>query len=257
MNDTRPASNSLVHQLIHIVYTFIGMSGWRLRHLNLLWVVGGVASLGFYAFLFGFNFFGFSVEGSAVGNTAVHVGFYLFTVVFYYFGIIAFFKAKKNEKMCREMGEEKAFRSFQTLLALMFINQGLGVGAMSSLQLPGWEFPLAHSQALAVGLVLTAVGITIKVWATVLTTIDIYYLKDLFVGHPVTGFVEKGPYKFLSNPMYGVGQLHAYGIAVLYESTTGVVAAGLCHILIYTFYYVVERPFVVRTYLSGANNATN
>ncbi len=253
MNDTRPASNALHHQIVHIVYTFIGMSGWRLRHLNLLWVVGGVASLGFYAYLFGFDMLGVSVEGAVVGNTTAHIGFYLFTVVFYYFGLIAFFGAGMHRRMCESMGEEKAFRTFQTLLALMFINQGLGVGAMSSLQVPGWEFPLSHWQALAVGGVLTAIGIIIKVWATVLTTIDIYYLKDLFVGHPVTGFVEKGPYKFLSNPMYGVGQFHAYGIAVLFESTTGVLAAAICHVLIYTFYYVIERPFVVRTYLSGAN----
>lgn len=63
-----------------------------------------------------------------------------------------------------------------------------------------------------------------------------------------------GPYRVLRNPMYGVGQLHAYGIAILMSrSWNGLMAAAVCHAPIYVFYFRAELPFIRRTYLTRAS----
>jgi protein-S-isoprenylcysteine O-methyltransferase Ste14 len=82
-------------------------------------------------------------------------------------------------------------------------------------------------------------------------SIDIYYWKDMFLGKKITEFVVTGPYKFLSNPMYGVGQLQAYALAIWYGSETGLMAAFVNQFLIFTFYFTVEKKFINRVYLSN------
>jgi hypothetical protein len=48
--------------------------------------------------------------------------------------------------------------------------------------------------------------------------------------------------------MYGIGQLHSYGLALMARSLSGLVAAALCHAALYGFHFLVERPFVARAY---------
>jgi hypothetical protein len=52
----------------------------------------------------------------------------------------------------------------------------------------------------------------------------------------------RGPYTFLRNPMYSVGQLAAYGAALLALSPIGLVAAALNQITLYIFNDLVEQP---------------
>lgn len=57
-----------------------------------------------------------------------------------------------------------------------------------------------------------------------------------------------GPYRWLKNPMYGVGNLSAYGMALIERSWVGLVASAVAQICIYTFYFCHERQFVRRYY---------
>jgi hypothetical protein len=108
------------------------------------------------------------------------------------------------------------------------------------------------------GTVFCAIGIIVKVWATVVVGVDVYYYRDMFLGRPVSPFVGGGPYRFFRNPMYGVGQLHAYGVAILMSrSWSGVFAAALCHSLIYVFYFTAELPFIRRAYFAGAVSSSS
>jgi len=63
---------------------------------------------------------------------------------------------------------------------------------------------------------------------------------------------QSGPYKYFKNPMYGLGQLQAYAMAIWYGSMYGLTAAFLNQVLIFTFYYLVEIRFINRVYIKGA-----
>jgi protein-S-isoprenylcysteine O-methyltransferase Ste14 len=213
------------------------MSGWRIEHLRVPWVLGGAASL----------LVGHLVLSRA--DPALSLAYFVATAAFYYGGNTAILGSRIARTWVARLGEQEAFRRYEALLALMFVNQGLGLGAMASI---GPSLPIAREAALALGLSLAAVGLVIKVWATMLLGVDVYYYKDLFLRRPLSGFVVRGPYRVFANPMYGVGQLHAYGYAIVHRSWSGFVAAALCQALTYLFYFAVERPFV-RAQLPGSS----
>jgi Phospholipid methyltransferase len=78
---------------------------------------------------------------------------------------------------------------------------------------------------------------------------EAYRACDTHLGHPLARACIGGPYHFLRNPMYSVGQLQRYGPALLYGSLPGFVAAAAGHLLIYAFYVVAERPLVRSKYI--------
>ena len=96
-------------------------------------------------------------------------------------------------------------------------------------------------------------GLSIKISATDAVTVEIYYWKDMFLGRKISDFVISGPYKYFSNPMYGIGQLPAYATALWYGSGYGLLAAFLNQILLFTFYYLVEKKFMKRVYTEDEN----
>jgi protein-S-isoprenylcysteine O-methyltransferase Ste14 len=241
-NAAEPPPRSLARQVLHVAYTFLSMAGWRLDHLNVPWVIGGVLSLATGQFLI-----------IRQNNPTYTLVFFVFSLLFYYGGNSWILASKIPQRAIQRYGEDRAFRQYETVLALMFINQGLGVGAMTSLTM-GESLTLPISEALAYGIggCLFAIGLVVKVWATVVLSIDIYYYRDMFLNRRVSDFVSSGPYKVFSNPMYGIGQIHGYGYAILQRSLGGLIGIAICHVLIYVFYYSVERPFVRRVYLGGA-----
>jgi protein-S-isoprenylcysteine O-methyltransferase Ste14 len=221
------------------------MSGWRIDHLTCAWVVGGALSLTTAQLLI------------ARRSPWLSLSFFAFSLLFYYGGNTAFLLSRLPARMIARWGEDRAFRVYESILALMFINQGLGIGCVGALPLgPRWLLPGSPLLLSLVGAALCAVGITVKVWATIVAGVDIYYYRDMFLGRPVSEFVVRGPYRVLRSPMYGVGQLHAYGVAVLMSrSWSGLLAAAVCHALIYAFYFTAELPFIQRTYLARADAA--
>ena len=240
MDDSRPAPRSLSRQISQVAYAFTAMSGWRLDHLNIAWVVGGLLSLATAQLLLGLQ------------DPWYSLSFFAFSLLFYYAGNTVFLLSKLPSRMVARWGEDRAYRIYETILGLMFINQGLGMGCVGALALgPRWLLPGPPLLLGLVGAALCAVGLTVKVWATLVAGVDVYYYRDMFLGRPVSPFVASGPYRVLRNPMYGVGQLHAYGIAILISrSWNGLIAAAICHALIYVFYFTAERPFIRRTYLT-------
>jgi len=237
-----PARRPLIKRLLHVAYVFLAMSGWRLDHLNVAWIVGGVLSLATGQLLISLN------------NPRYTLVFFVVSLLFYYAGNTFILLSRLPARMIARWGEERAYRIYETILALMFINQGLGVGCVGSLTLgESWLLPGPPALVYSVAAVLCAIGIVVKIWATVVVGIDVYYYRDMFLGRATTTFSVSGPYRVLSNPMYGVGQLHAYGVAVLMSrSWNGLMAAAICHALIYVFYFTAEWPFIQRVYLSGA-----
>ncbi len=224
-----PAS---LRQTARIVSTFLAMTGWRPGHLNLVWALGGASSIALAHVLI------------SLGDWRLTLPYFLFTVLFYYGGNTAILSSRIPARLVARLGEDRAFRAYETVLGIMFLNQGLGVGCMSTL--PEGLIPLPRAPLLVAGALMFGLGLVVKLWATLVVGVDIFYYRDMFVGRALGPICHGGPYRFLRNPMYGLGQVQAYGYALLYCSSTGLLAAATGHFLIYVFYLLVERSFVRR-----------
>jgi protein-S-isoprenylcysteine O-methyltransferase Ste14 len=222
---------------MRLVSTVFAMAGWRLEHLNAVWVAGSVASV----------FLAHVLITSA--NWRLILPYFFLTLVFYYGGNAVILRSDIPNRAIARLGEERAFRAYETVAGLMFLNQGLGVGCMAALHVPRWEQAMPAPFVLATGVVLFVAGLVVKLSATLTVGVDAYYFRDMFLGRPLAPTCHDGPYRFLRNPMYSVGQLQGYGYALLYGSLPGLAAAAAGHLLIYAFYVVAERPFVRSTYI--------
>jgi hypothetical protein len=72
--------------------------------------------------------------------------------------------------------------------------------------------------------------------------LDAYYYRDLFMGPEHVSFELKGPYAILQNPLYGAGQLAAYGAALMMCSPVAVLAVTLNQVTLYAFNALFEQP---------------
>jgi protein-S-isoprenylcysteine O-methyltransferase Ste14 len=139
--------------------------------------------------------------------------------------------------------EKKAYLAYEGVLGLLFFNNALSIGYLTS-STTGNLFHFINKELLFVMVAaLFVTGFLVKIWAAKIVSIDIYYWKDMFLGRKISNFVVTGPYKYFSNPMYGVGQLQAYAIAIWYGSAYGLIIAFLNQLLIFLFYYNFRLNF--------------
>jgi protein-S-isoprenylcysteine O-methyltransferase Ste14 len=144
--------------------------------------------------------------------------------------------------------ENKGYQAYETVLGFLFFHNGVSIGYIAS-STPDTLFHLANKGLFFIIIPLIFIcGFTIKIWAAKVVTINIYYWKDMFLGRKICEFVVTGPYKYISNPMYGIGQLPAYATAIWYGSEYGLIAAFVNQFLIFSFYFLVEKKFIKRTY---------
>jgi protein-S-isoprenylcysteine O-methyltransferase Ste14 len=232
---------------VRLFMTIAGMAGFRLDRLPpshrtynpgllLVWGVGLVASAVFAWLATEY----FSPQGNLAYFAAVWV--------LYYIGNSIVLKTRLRLRMIRRLGEEKAYQLYEIVLGLAFANQALAFGVIVEERWFRWPSFALHASLDDIGLVLMAVGFLIKLWATMIVGLDIYYYKDMFLGRSLGSFARSGPYKVFRNPMYGIGHLYAYGLALLYFSLPGLIAAAVYQASIYLFYLFVERPAVHKLY---------
>ena len=110
----------------------------------------------------------------------------------------------------------------------------------------GGRTPLALSPPkgarVVTGAVLAIIGLGTKLWAARTLGSDAYYWHNFFDPEEAIGPVSSGPYRFISSPMYTIGYLQTYGLALMLRSFPGIIAAGFSQVAILTFYHVVEKP---------------
>lgn len=182
------------------------------------------------------------------GAPEASLGYFAFAWLFYYAGNTLVLATSLRHRWRARWGDERAYRWYEALVGLMFLNQGLALGAISEVG-AGLEPSLTASSAVsAISLLLVASGFAVKVWATLHAGLDIYYYRDMFLGRPVDAYVVTGPYRWFRNPMYSVGNLQSYGLALLHWSVVGLFGAALFHASIYAFYLMAERPAVRELY---------
>jgi phosphatidylethanolamine N-methyltransferase len=105
---------------------------------------------------------------------------------------------------------------------------------------------------MAAGVVLLIAGLLAKYLAFRILGTYGYYWGDFFrrEAGPRAAAVKKGIYKYMDNPMYIAGYINAYGWALMWLSWQGLLLAAFYQAAIMAFYFLVERPHFLKTYLN-------
>lgn len=232
---------SFLRQVYETIILLISMAGFVPKNATLPRIAVMTISVTFALYLALFQ----------TDNTNLAVIYYMISEVAYVGFLILTLSEKgiRNWFMQKWKDENKAYLAYETVLGTLFFHNLISLGYVASSS-PGSLLRFIPEEVLLVPVaVLFISGFAVKILAAKAVSIEIYYLKDMFLGKKISTFVVSGPYKYLSNPMYGIGQLQAYATALWYNSEIGILAALINQMLIFTFYYLVERKFIQRVYL--------
>src|SRR5216110_3391422 len=145
-----------------------------------------------------------------------------------------------------------AYARFRRRAAVLMYHDGVAFVAVCLLTRGTLDLSLPLAWRLA-GAALVALGVAVKLWAAATLGADGYYWRDFFEppeARPTPTIA--GPYRWLRNPMYTVGYLQTYGVALLVASAPGLAAAAFSQAAIIAFYRLVERPHYQRLYGGAA-----
>lgn len=81
-------------------------------------------------------------------------------------------------------------------------------------------------------------GLAVKAWATASLRPGAYYWRNFFLPAERAHVSAEGPYRWLSDPMYSVGYLPLYGLAVFMRSVPGLAGAAVAQA---TMLFIVAR----------------
>lgn len=230
---------NLFKKVYDFLILLISIAGYVPKNATILRTLAMVASLAMAIYLGNYQ-----PDNS---NLAIS---YFFLIEVLYLGFITIVLSENGLRhwFIKKLGENDGYLAFEAILGFLFFHNGVSIGYMASTN-PDRLFTFINTDFL---LIIVAVmfisGFTIKVLAAKAVTVDIYYWKDMFLGEKISDFVITGPYKYFRNPMYGIGQLQAYAIAIWYGSIYGLMAALLNQLLIFSFYYLIEKKFIKRVY---------
>ncbi len=223
-----------------IVTTVVGMSGLRLDRNALQ--IGATFLLIVLSFI---------LSLTLIGNSKQALIYVAVVWCIYYVGHIIFYRASLHHHMHHRLGRDRAWTVYESVLGVVYFNQGWCVVIFLQHYTNNLDLPLPHLLIFLVGAITFLISTVAKVWATLLVGMDVYYYRDLFLDEAGDGgLVTTGPYSIFSNPMYGVGNLSVYGAAIEAGSLEGLLVAIMFQGSIYLFYGIVELPFIRRVYPS-------
>lgn len=150
-------------------------------------------------------------------------------------------RQQRTQYFTRNTDLETGFRRFRRIAAILMNNDGVAFVVLCVLTRGTMVFP-ARLVAMACGVVLCVIGAGTKVWAAKRLSDGAYFWRDFFAPEEFAFPDPPGPYRFVKNPMYTVGYLQAYGLALFLGSFQGLIAAGFSQVAILLFHVIVERP---------------
>lgn len=146
----------------------------------------------------------------------------------------------------RQWGLAGGFARFRRGASIVMVLDAISFVAVC---LVGWgTLPavLPRAVAVAAGVVLILLGVGTKLWAAATVGDKTYYWYDFFDSAAPVAPAVTGPYRYLTNPMYTVGYLQTYGLALVTGSLAGLVASVCDQAAILVFHWRVERPHFER-----------
>ncbi|HXO86149.1 MAG TPA: PEMT/PEM2 methyltransferase family protein [Gemmatimonadales bacterium] len=144
-----------------------------------------------------------------------------------------------------------AFRRFRRRAAWVMNHDGFVFIVLCVVTRETWAVPLSTAVTVTAGAALVLLGAGTKIWAARTLGADAYYWRNFFEPDIASGPASSGPYRFVSNPMYTIGYLQTYGLALILRSFPGIIAAGFSQAAILAFYFIVERPHFRRLHRSS------
>lgn len=96
------------------------------------------------------------------------------------------------------------------------------------------------------GGMLVLLGVGTKLWAAATLGDKAYYWYNFFTPAAPVVRASAGPYRYLKNPMYTVGYLQTYGLALISGSLTGLIASICDQAAILVFHWRVESAHFKR-----------
>lgn len=139
-------------------------------------------------------------------------------------------------------GPVDGFRLFRRRATWVMNHDGFAFILLCVVTRNTWSLPIPAIATVAIGAAFGVLGAGTKIWAARTLGGDAYYWHNFFDPHAAIGPVSSGPYRFISSPMYTIGYLHTYGLALMLRSFPGMIAAVFSQAAILAFYFIVERP---------------
>ena len=172
---------------------------------------------------------------------------------------IALRRQERSGWLSRRYGAEQGFRRFRRAAAAVMLNDGASFMLLCVASAGTLPAGPSRGAAVALGAVLVVVGVGTKLWAGATLGADAYYWRNFFPPPPAEQLVPAtaGPYRYLRNPMYTVGYLQTYGLALITGSPFGLIAALFDQIAILAFYRTVELPHFERARAAGQGSPSH
>lgn len=231
---------NLIKRVNHLFVLMISMAGYVPKNATIFRTIALLSSLAFAFYLGRYQ----------SGNLDLAILYFLFSEVCY-LGFITIVLSENGLRhwFTRIWGNEnEGYLAYETVLGFLFFHNGISIGYIASTTSGNIFNFIPENFLFSIIAIMFITGFTIKILAAKVVSIEIYYWKDMFLGRKICDFVVTGPYKYFSNPMYGIGQLQAYATAIWYGSKYGLLAAFLNQFLIFMFFYLVEKKFIKRVY---------
>jgi protein-S-isoprenylcysteine O-methyltransferase Ste14 len=151
----------------------------------------------------------------------------------------------RHQAYTRKYGVEDGFQRFKRASTILMVFDTVSFILLNLVTIDTMHLPGPRVAWIVIGAAIGAVGLGVKTWATRTLGPRAYYWYNFFERAEPVQWVPRGPYRYLSDPMYGVGYAQTYGLAFMCASLHGMVGALFMQISIYVFNEMVEKPHFV------------
>ena len=148
-------------------------------------------------------------------------------------------------------GPSGGFRRFRRRASFVMNNDAVAFVALCLATRNTLRLPMPVAASIALGATLAIIGLGTKIWAARTLGSAAYYWHNFFDPVAARGPVSTGPYRYVSSPMYTIGYLQTYGLALMLRSLPGLVASAFAQSAILVFYFAVEKPHFQRLHRSS------
>jgi len=196
-----------------------------------------------------------SLLPEALEVTAAHAAIFAYAVLsrmaYVLFVGWALRRQEKDGLYTERFGRVEGFRRFRRTAVLIMNHDAFAFVVVCVATPNTWHLALPPVATVPVGAILVIIGVGTKLWAARTLGSDAYYWHNFFDSEAAIGPVSSGPYRFVSSPMYTIGYLQTYGLALMLHSLPGLIAAIFSQAAILTFHFLVENPHFQRLHRSS------
>ncbi len=181
------------------------------------------------------------------GWTIFAISYHLASRLAYVVGVgVALARQERHQSFTRRHGVEAGFLRFRRWAAFLMNNDAVSFVLLCVVTRQTIPAGFRSPMILVAAVLLILLGISVKLWAAARLGSGAYYWHNFFIPGDVVTPDPPGPYRFLKNPMYTVGYLHAYGLALAFGSLPALIAAAFDQAAILVFHQWVEKPHYER-----------